>query len=95
VLDTGARKIVYIEKERGTYVAKEVELGPEAAAFVDGQKRRFYALKAGISEGMRVVSQANFLIDSQSQITGKAEAIYSGAIGAEKKKKTPPTKHIH
>jgi RND family efflux transporter MFP subunit len=95
VLDTGARKIVYIEKERGTYVAKEVELGPEAAAFVNGQKRKFYALKAGISEGMRVVSQANFLIDSQSQITGQAEAIYSGAIEAEKKKKTPPTKHIH
>jgi Cu(I)/Ag(I) efflux system membrane fusion protein len=95
VLDTGARKIVYIEKERGIYVAKEVELGPEATAFIDGQKRKFYALKAGISEGMRVVSQANFLIDSQSQITGKAEAIYSGAIEAEKKKKTPPTKHIH
>lgn len=95
VLDTGARKIVYIEKERGTYVAKEVELGPEAAAYVNGQKRKFYALKAGIAEGARVVSQGNFLIDSQSQITGQAEAIYSGAIDAEKKKKTPPSKHVH
>jgi Cu(I)/Ag(I) efflux system membrane fusion protein len=95
VLDTGTRKIVYVEKERGTYVAKEVELGPEAEASVNGQKRKFYALKSGISEGMRVVSQANFLIDSQSQITGQAEAIYSGAIEAEKKKKTPPSKHVH
>jgi len=95
VLDTGMRKIVYVEKERGTYVAKEVELGPEAEASINGQKRKFYALKSGISEGMRVVSQANFLIDSQSQITGQAEAIYSGAIEAEKKKKTPPSKHVH
>lgn len=95
VLDTGTRKIVYVEKEKGTYVAQEVELGPEAEAYINGQKRKFYALKAGISGGMRVVTQANFLIDSQSQITGQAEAIYSGAIEAEKKKKTPPSKHIH
>jgi Cu(I)/Ag(I) efflux system membrane fusion protein len=95
VLDTGIRKIVYVEKERGAYVAQEVELGPEAEAYIDGQKRRFYALKAGISEGMKVVSQANFLIDSQSQITGQAKAVYSGTIGAEKKKKTTPSEHIH
>jgi hypothetical protein len=40
------------------------------------------------------VSHANFLIDSQSQITGQAEAIYSGAIEAGDEKK-PPAKHIH
>ncbi len=44
---------------------------------------------------MRVVSQANFLIDSQSQISGQAEALYGGAIGKDKKEKTPPSKHIH
>ncbi|UCC41612.1 MAG: efflux RND transporter periplasmic adaptor subunit [Candidatus Aminicenantes bacterium] len=95
VLDTGARKLVYMEKEKGTYVPKEIELGAEAVALVNGQKRKFYALKAGLTEGMRIVTQANFLIDSQSQITGQAEAIYSGAIEAKKKKKTPPSKHIH
>lgn len=94
VLDTGVRKLVYIEKEEGVYIPKEVELGVEAVAYVEGQKGKFYAVKAGLSEGMRVVSQANFLIDSQSQLTGQAEAIYSGAIEADKEKK-PPTKHIH
>jgi len=94
VLDTGARKLVYIEKEEGIYIPKEVELGVEAVALVEGQKRKFCAVKAGLSEGMIVVSQANFLIDSQSQISGQAEAIYSGAIKADKEKK-PPTKHIH
>jgi Cu(I)/Ag(I) efflux system membrane fusion protein len=94
VLDTGPRKLVYVEKERGLYIPKEIELGPEATAYVNGQKRRFYVLKAGLSEGMKIVTQANFLIDSQSQITGQAESVYGGAIEAEKEKK-PPAKHIH
>jgi hypothetical protein len=95
VLDTGTRKLVYIEKEKGTYVPQEIEIGPEAIAEINGQKKRYYVIKVGLSEGLRVVSQANFLIDSQSQITGQSEAIYGGAIEAEKDKKTPPTKHIH
>jgi hypothetical protein len=95
VLDTGERKLVYLEKEKGIYVAKEIEVGSDAVAIVDGQKKKFYAVRAGLSDGMRVVTQANFLIDSQSQITGQAEAIYSGALERDKKDKTPPTKHIH
>jgi len=95
VLDTGARKLVYVEKEKGSYVAKEVEVGSEAVALVNGTKKRFYVLKAGLSEGMRVVSQANFLIDSQSQLTGQAGAVYGGALKAKEKEKAPPSKHIH
>ena len=95
VLDTGERKLVYIEREEGVYVPKEIEAGPAAVASVDGQKKRFYAVIAGLSEGMRVVTRANFLIDSQSQITGQAEAVYSGALERDKKEKTPPSKHIH
>ncbi len=95
VLDTGARKLVYVEKEKGTYEAKEVEIGPEATATINGTKQKFYPLKAGLSGGTRVVTQANFLIDSQSQITGQAEAVYGGALEREEKEKTPPTKHIH
>lgn len=94
VLDTGARKLVYVEREEGAYQAIEVEVGPEAEAYINGAKQRFYAVKSGLSEGMRVVTQANFLIDSQSQITGQAEAVYGGALEKEKKK-TPPSKHIH
>lgn len=95
VLDTGERKLVYIEREKGVYVPKEIEVGPAAVASVDGQKRRFYAVIAGLSEEMRVVTRANFLIDSQSQITGQAEAVYSGALERDKKEKAPPSKHIH
>jgi RND family efflux transporter MFP subunit len=94
VLDTGTRKLVYVEKEKGVYTPREVTTGSEAVAVVDGQKRRFFAVISGLTEGIRVVSHANFLIDSQSQITGQAEAIYSGAIEAGEEKK-PPAKHIH
>jgi hypothetical protein len=94
VLNTGARTLLYIEKEKGVYAPKEVAIGNEAMALVDGQKRRFFPIISGLTDGIRVVSQANFLIDSQSQITGQAEAIYSGAIEAEEGKK-PLDKHIH
>jgi Cu(I)/Ag(I) efflux system membrane fusion protein len=94
VLDTGVRKVVYREKEVGVYIPQEVEVGPEATGVVNGQKQKFYSVLAGLTQGMKVVTHANFLIDSQSQITGQAEAIYSGALerGVEKK---PPSKHIH
>jgi multidrug efflux pump subunit AcrA (membrane-fusion protein) len=94
VLDTGARKVVYVEKEVGVYVPREVEIGPEAIGMVNRQKKRFYSVLAGLTEGMKVVTQANFLIDSQSQITGQAEAVYSGALERGEEKK-PPSKHIH
>jgi len=94
VLDTGARKLVYVEHEPGSYMAHEVVLGPEAVAMVDGRRMRFYAVKAGLEEGMMVVVRANFLIDSQSQITGQAESIYSGALERGEEDK-PPSKHIH
>lgn len=95
VLDTGERKLVYIEKEKGVYAAKEVVIGSEAVAFDNDQKKKYYAVNAGLSEGMRVVFQANFLIDSQSQITGQAEAVYGGALERGEEGKKPPAKHIH
>jgi Cu(I)/Ag(I) efflux system membrane fusion protein len=94
VLDTGARKLVYVEHEPGSYMAHEVILGAEAVAVVDGRRARFFAVMAGLEEGMRVVVRANFLIDSQSQITGQAEAVYSGALERDKEGQ-PPSQHIH
>jgi len=94
VLDTGQRTIVFVEKEPGQYAPRHVELGMEAVSRADGQKRTFYALKSGLMDGMRIVSRANFLLDSQSQITGQAEAVYSGALDRGEEKK-PPSKHIH
>ncbi|MFP4081497.1 MAG: efflux RND transporter periplasmic adaptor subunit [Candidatus Aminicenantes bacterium] len=95
VLDTGRRKLVYVEREAGAYTARQVELGPEAVDYVNGIKKEFYAVKAGLTEGMKVVTQANFLIDSQSQLTGQAEAVYGGALERKGEEKKPPSEHIH
>lgn len=72
VLDTGLRKIVYIDKDNGQYMGKEVTLGPKAGDY--------YPILEGLEEGDKVVTAANFLIDSQSQLTGGASTLYGGAM---------------
>lgn len=71
VLDTGIRKLVYVDKGEGIYVGREVKTGPEASGYIP--------ILAGVSPGEKVVSKANFLIDSQSKLTGGASALYGGA----------------
>ncbi|KAB2835725.1 MAG: HlyD family efflux transporter periplasmic adaptor subunit [Candidatus Brocadia sp.] len=78
VLDTGIRKIVYLEKGSGQYVGKEVVLGPRAGDY--------YPVLEGLNEGDKVVTSANFLIDSQSQLTGGASALYGGAMEFKEEK---------
>jgi len=71
VLDTGVRKLVYVAKGKGIYVGREVKVGPEASGY--------YSVFAGILPGEKVVLKANFLIDSQSKLTGGASALYGSA----------------
>jgi len=87
------RKIVYLDLGGGSYLGKEVEVGPEAVAFIDGKKQRFYPVVSGLKENDKVVTRANFLIDSQSQISGVAAAAYGGALGS--KEETRPPEHQH
>ncbi|OHC01531.1 MAG: hypothetical protein A3H23_07010 [Planctomycetes bacterium RIFCSPLOWO2_12_FULL_40_19] len=78
VLDTGIKKIVYLDKGNGQYVGKEVLLGPKAGDY--------YPVLEGLIEGDKVVTSANFLIDSQSQLTGGASALYGGAMEFKEEK---------
>jgi Cu(I)/Ag(I) efflux system membrane fusion protein len=64
VIDSGPRKIVYVEKKPGTYEMRQVTLGVRGSAFVEVLK--------GIRKGERVVTSGNFLIDSESQLRGAA-----------------------
>lgn len=94
VLDTGMRKIVYLDLGNGLYSGREVEAGPEASSYVDGQKKSFYPIVNGLKNGDRVVTNGNFLIDSQSQISGIGQAAaYGGALGA--KEESMPAAHQH
>lgn len=93
VLDTGTRKIIWVDKGNGEYEGRVVDVGPETVATMDGRESKFYPVLKGVAEGERVVTKANFLIDSQSQITGVAAAAYGGALQSDEKKM--PTMHRH
>ncbi|MBU4342706.1 MAG: efflux RND transporter periplasmic adaptor subunit [Candidatus Omnitrophica bacterium] len=86
VLDTGVRKIVWINQGNDTYEGRIIKIGPEATSVIDGAESKFYPVLSGLKEGEMVVTKANFLIDSQSQLSGVAAAAYGGALGAEEKK---------
>jgi Cu(I)/Ag(I) efflux system membrane fusion protein/cobalt-zinc-cadmium efflux system membrane fusion protein len=60
VFRTGTHNIVFIDRGGGYLTPAEVELGPH----LDGA---FQVLK-GLQAGQRIVSSANFLIDSESQL---------------------------
>jgi Cu(I)/Ag(I) efflux system membrane fusion protein len=74
VLDSGTRKLVYVEKSKGLFEPREVVLGPRAGDF--------YAVSDGLAEGERVVTRGNFLIDSQFQVTGHPSLLYPGGLHA-------------
>lgn len=104
VLDTGRRKIVWFDKGDGLYEGREIVIGPESSTIIDGKSFKYYPVIKGAREGEMVVTKSNFLIDSQSQISGMASSAYGGALGKEDKKgdddsseteKTPPPAHQH
>ncbi|MGR3309919.1 MAG: efflux RND transporter periplasmic adaptor subunit [Candidatus Brocadiales bacterium] len=84
VLDTGVRKIVYLYRGNGVYVGKNVKTGLEATSVVDGEILRYYPIIEGLKEGDVVVTSANLLIDSQTQLAGGASLLYGGASEIKK-----------
>ena len=85
VIDTGLRKIVFVDRGESGYEQIEVEVGPETWGASSGSetKRRYYPIVRGLTPGDMVVTNGNFLIDSQTQLTGSASGAYGGALGGE------------
>ena len=94
VLDTGLRKLVWVDAGGGEFQGREVTLGPEASTEIDGKIQRYFPILRGLNEGELVVTKGNFLIDSQSQLTGGAAGAYGGALEAEEGG-APPATHQH
>ncbi len=68
VIDTGTRKIVYLDLGEGRYEPVQVATGVEANNFIE--------ILEGVKEGDFVVSEGNFLLDSQSTLTGGQALLY-------------------
>lgn len=68
VLDSGVRKLVYVEKSKGQFAPVEITTGPRTDDA--------YPVLSGLSEGDRVAVRGSFLLDSQSQIRGLPSLFY-------------------
>lgn len=60
VLQSGTRQIVFVDRGAGYLEPRDVQLGPQA-----GDE---YIVLKGLKAGERIVTSANFLIDSESQL---------------------------
>ncbi len=76
VLDAGAHNFAFVDKGDGYLEPREVKLG------VKGEN--LYEVLAGISEGERVVTSANFLVDSESSLKAALQQMTQAAPGAGK-----------
>ncbi|MBI3411665.1 MAG: efflux RND transporter periplasmic adaptor subunit [Planctomycetes bacterium] len=77
VLDTGRRKVTYRQTKEGAFELVELQLGPRADGMDDaGRSTSYYAIRAGLKEGERVVIQGGFLLDSQRQIEGMPSLLF-------------------
>ncbi|HEU4340369.1 MAG TPA: efflux RND transporter periplasmic adaptor subunit [Candidatus Binatia bacterium] len=82
VLNSGLRKVVFIDKGNGHFEPKEIKLG----AKMDG----FYQVLSGLNEGERIASSSAFLLDSESRLaeamgamTGMAGMSMEGMAGMQ------------
>lgn len=77
VLNTGKEQVVYVAKENGVFEKRAIE----AEAVGD----EYYSVTKGLRTGERVVTKGNFLIDSQTRLTGNITGMFGGskAFGAE------------
>lgn len=78
LIDTGKRKIVFVEQKPGYFLPRDVQLGLK----VD----QYYQVLSGLSEGEKVVISSQFLLDSESRL----KAAGGGMEGMEMEQKKKP-----
>lgn len=74
VLQSGTRQIVFVDRGDGYLEPRDVQLGPQA-----GDQ---YIVVKGLKAGDRIVTSANFLIDSESQLQAAIGSFAPPAPGA-------------
>ena len=91
VIDTGDRKIVYVEAEPGVFEGRAVILGPRIGD-------RFPVLD-GLASGEKVAAAGTFLIDAESRLNpGSSTGGPTAAPAADKPRSAAvpaPAPHVH
>jgi membrane fusion protein, copper/silver efflux system len=67
VIRAGTRDVVFVAKRDGRFEPRTVELGSKDGDLVE--------VKSGLAEGEQVVTRANFLVDSESQLRASLSSI--------------------
>ncbi len=67
VIHTGTRDVVFLDLGDGKFQPREVQLGSRSGDLVE--------VRGGLAEGDRVVTRANFLIDSESRLRASLAAM--------------------
>lgn len=83
VVDTGSKKVVYVERETGMFEGVEVQLGPR-----QGDQ---YPVIKGLNPGDKVAAAGGFLIDAETRLNPAAAATYFGASGGPQSTGRPNT----
>jgi RND family efflux transporter MFP subunit len=76
VLDAGVKNVVFVDKGDGYFEPREVKLGAKGEGV--------YEVLAGVAEGEKVVTSANFLVDSESSLKAALQQMTQGESGAGK-----------
>jgi len=71
VIDTGTRKVVYVEREPGIFEGRLVTLGPRAGGH--------YPVLSGLEKGERVATAGAFLVDAETRLNPAAGSTFVGA----------------
>src|SRR5712691_8707383 len=91
VLQSGARQIVFVDRGAGYLEPRDVQLGPQAG-------NQYIVLK-GLKLGERIVTSANFLVDSESQLQAAIGSFVppppgAGAAAAMNTPAAPPAAQV-
>src|SRR5690349_19746900 len=87
VLPTGSRSLVFVDKGSGKLEPRFIRVGRSFTQTDANGDASYDEVLDGLSEGERVVSSANFLIDAESRIQG---ALKTWDDESETKQKTIP-----
>jgi hypothetical protein len=85
VVDTGTRRVVYVERMPGMFDGVEVVLGRRCG--------EYYPVVRGLEAGQRVATAGAFLIDAEAKLNPSLAASYFGAVrsGAPAAEPSPPS----
>jgi Cu(I)/Ag(I) efflux system membrane fusion protein len=67
VIDSGARKIVLLDRGEGRFQPREVKIGRRGGGYVE--------ITSGLAEGDKAVTSANFLLDAESNLKAALQSL--------------------